>query len=149
MQSRLFRQVRELFPNARIYATTHSPFVVASVSDATVFSLRPDAKRRVNGKIHPTALKRGQSLPRIITEVFGAAAEFVDETREELEQHQADVERAEAGELIDWDAFWARRKRLFESSQEARAMVALIEVPVRSLIDSQLGDDQPKLEVPE
>ena len=40
MQARLLPAIRDLFPNARIYATTHSPFVVGSVDSGCVFRLR-------------------------------------------------------------------------------------------------------------
>src|SRR5262249_47335347 len=53
LQMRLLPALRRLFPRARIYITTHSPFVVASAGEGYVFSIRPDAHHHVSGTIAP------------------------------------------------------------------------------------------------
>lgn len=45
-QKRLLPTVRRLFPNVQIVATTHSPFVVASVADAKVYTCKFDRERQ-------------------------------------------------------------------------------------------------------
>lgn len=47
LQMRLFPALRELFPRARIYATTHSPFVVALLGDGVVFLRFALTRRRI------------------------------------------------------------------------------------------------------
>jgi hypothetical protein len=79
MQMRLMPALRGLFPRARIYATTHSPFVVASVEDGYVFPIRPDPKtHRISGLIDPQRLSGGRSLEAVVAEVFDAPSTFID-----------------------------------------------------------------------
>jgi energy-coupling factor transporter ATP-binding protein EcfA2 len=81
LQMCILPALRELFPNARIYATTHSPFVVASAGEGYVFSIRPGKNRRVTGRVEPTKLEHGQSLEWVVEEIFGAPSTFLDRTR--------------------------------------------------------------------
>jgi len=60
MQARLLPALRELFKNARIYATTRSPFVVASLGEGHVFAIRPDPMTyRVRGAIVASPMHEG------------------------------------------------------------------------------------------
>ena len=139
MQARILPAVRELFPNARIYATTHSPFVVASAAEGVVFPIRPDKHHRVRGKVEPRELEPGQSLEWVVTEIFDAQAGFVDErTRDLLVDHKRDVRRFERTGDIDWDAFFARRAELMTLNDEVRTVVAMQEVPVRLEVDRRM-----------
>jgi energy-coupling factor transporter ATP-binding protein EcfA2 len=135
LQARVLPALRELFPNACIYAATHSPFVVASVGEGTVFSIRPGADRRVRGAVPARRLALGQSLEVVAAEVFGVPAEFVDEdTRGKLEAHERDVKDLERGAEIDWSAFFARRDALMARNDEVRAAVSMQELSVRQTI---------------
>lgn len=139
LQARILPAVRELFPNARIYATTHSPFVVASAGQGVVFPIRPGADHRVRGDIAPMALEPGQSLEWVVTEIFEARAGFVDQkTRDLLDAHRREVRRVQRNGAIDWEAFLARRAALMELNDEVRAVVAIQEVPVRVEVDRHL-----------
>ena len=139
MQVRILPALRALFPNARIYATTHSPFVVASVGQGTIFAIRPDADHRVRGEVRPLALEPDQSLEWVVTEVFDAQAGFVDRgTLEKLQAHKRDVRALERAGTIEWGAFSARRAELMALNDEVRAVVAMQEVPVRIEVDRRL-----------
>jgi hypothetical protein len=139
MQARILPALRELFPNARIYATTHSPFVVASVGEGTVFPIRPDRDHRVRGKVEPWALKPGQSLEWVVSEIFEAQTGFVDQkTRDMLDEHKRDVRRLEQRGTIDWSAFLARRAELMALNDEVRTVVAMQEVPIRTEVDRRM-----------
>jgi len=139
MQARILPALRALFPNARIYATTHSPFVVASAGEGTVFPIRPAADHRVRGKVEPMKLEPGQSLEWVVTEVFEAQAGFVDQrSRELLAAHKREIRHLERGKPIDWDAFLARRAELMALNDEVRTVVAMQEVPVRAEVDREL-----------
>ena len=139
MQARILPAVRELFPNARIYATTHSPFVVASAAEGVVFPIRPDKNHCVRGKVEPRELEPGQSLEWVVTEIFDAQAGFVDErTRDLLADHKHDVRRFERTGDIDWEAFFARRAELMTLNDEVRTVVAMQEVPVRLEVDRRM-----------
>lgn len=107
---RLYPALRKLFPRARIYGTTHSPFVVASLlgdGDGVVFPIRPDPKtHRVTGPVPAWPFRHGNSLTAVIEEVFATPADFVDpETREALQRHRDAVDRLRRGEPIDEPRF--------------------------------------------
>ena len=102
MQARILPAVRELFPNARIYATTHSPFVVASVGEGTIFPIRPDKDHKVRGKVEARALQYGQSLELVTADIFQAPSGFVDQrTQDDLEAHDRDVQALQRKKEID------------------------------------------------
>jgi hypothetical protein len=139
MQARILPAIRELFPNARVYATTHSPFVVASAGQGTIFPIRPAADHRVRGKVEPLALEPGQSLEWVVTEIFEAQAGFIDQkTRDLLVEHKRDVRRMERNGAIDWDTFLERRAALMALNDEVRAVVAMHEIPIRAEVDRRL-----------
>jgi AAA domain, putative AbiEii toxin, Type IV TA system/AAA domain len=146
MQMRLVPTLRRLFPNARIYMTTHSPFVVASAGEGYVFPLRPDKDRRIRGRIEPKKLTPGQSLEWVIEEVFQADTGFIDVfTRDALRAHKDDIARLRRKEVFDaedWHAFLERRRKLLSLNEEVQAMVAMQEVPVRALVDQALAHEQ-------
>lgn len=141
-QMRLLPALRALFPNARIYMTTHSPFVVASAGEGVVFPIRPDKDRRVRGRIEAKSLHPGQSLEWVTEEIFNASTGFIDAgSRDALRAHEADVTRLRRKDAFgddDWRAFEERRSRLFAMSEEIRAMVAMQEVPVRAGIEAAM-----------
>ena len=142
MQMRLVPTLRRLFPNAHIYMTTHSPFVVASAGEGFVFPIRPDEDHRVRGRIEPQALHPGQSLEWVIEEIFEAATGFIDpRSQEALRAHEADVVRLRRREVLheaEWQAFIERRARLFAMGEEVQTMVAMQEVPVRGVIEEAI-----------
>src|SRR6185437_2216676 len=136
MQAQLYPALRELFPNARIYATTHSPFVIASAAEGVVFRVRPDKERKVRGEVKARLLQPGESLELVTTDIFDAPYGFIDQgTRRMLDEHRRDIRRFRKTKTMDWDAFFARRGKLFELNDEVRTAVAIQEVPVRREVD--------------
>ncbi len=77
-QRKVLPAVQELFPNAQIFLSTHSPFVVGSVSDAWVYPLRLVDGRAVCAE--PLPSKAGESYATILSEGFGVDQEFDVET---------------------------------------------------------------------
>jgi hypothetical protein len=141
MQARLFPGLRQLFPNAHIYAATHSPFVVASVGEGTVFPIRPGKDHRVRGEVKPRPLQPGESLELVTTEIFQAPSGFVDaQTRHDIEAHDRDVQTLRRKRTIDWEAFLARRDRLMRLNEEVWTLVAMQEVPVREEVQRRLRE---------
>jgi energy-coupling factor transporter ATP-binding protein EcfA2 len=139
MQARLLPVLRGLFPNARIYATTHSPFFIASAGRGVVFPIRPDKDHKVRGTVAPRALLPGQSLEWVTHEIFQAQTGFVDpQTVSDLEDHDRDIRRYFRKQTIDWDAFLARRDRLWALNDEVRAAVAMAEVRMRAEIEREV-----------
>ena len=143
MQMRILPTLRRLFPNARLYVTTHSPFVVASAGEGYVFSIRPDRHHRVSGLIESQQLEPGQSLEWVVEEVFGAETGFIDAyTRDALRAHRADIHRMRRKEPFgdaDWSAFLERRAALMHLNEQVQTVVAMQEVPVQRAIDARLA----------
>ncbi|PKE29995.1 hypothetical protein CWS43_14760 [Rahnella sp. AA] len=90
-QRRILPAIQKLLPNAQVFVSTHSPFVVGSVEDAWVYRL-PDPLRLVCRDPHiaevitPTESAGGKSYQVILEEVFGVEEQFDVETEELLEQ---------------------------------------------------------------
>ncbi|WP_426766867.1 AAA family ATPase [Erwinia aphidicola] len=84
-QRRILPAVQKLLPNAQVFVSTHSPFVVGSVEDAWVYRL-PDAQRKVlrdpsiAETIIPVASAAGKSYQLILEEVFNVSEQFDVET---------------------------------------------------------------------
>lgn len=79
-QRRILPAIQRLLPNAQVFVSTHSPFVVGSVEDAWVYRLPEPGT--VNGPLTvegvPSAA--GKSVGLILDEVFGIKDEFDVET---------------------------------------------------------------------
>jgi hypothetical protein len=132
MQAHVYPALRELLPNARIYATTHSPFAVASVGEGVVFPIRPDKDHKVRGSVKARPLQPGESLELVTEDVFGAPSGFVDQqTRDDIRAHDRDTQCLRKKEEINWAAFMARRDRLMALNDEVRTIVAMQEIPVK------------------
>jgi hypothetical protein len=144
MQLRLLPALRELFPNARLYVATHSPFLVASVGEGIVFPIRPHARtHRVNGTVQPIQLKPGLSLEWVIEQVFETPANFVDApTLEHLANHKQAIDDLRAKRQIDWKSFLSTRDWLLALNiDEVNSIVLFREAPVRAEIQEQVKAD--------
>jgi predicted ATP-binding protein involved in virulence len=88
-QRRILPAIQKLLPNAQVFVSTHSPFVVGSVEDAYVYRL-PEHRRSecrdssVAEVISAIDSKAGSSYQLILSDVFGIDAEFDVETEEQL-----------------------------------------------------------------
>ncbi|MDD5272550.1 MAG: AAA family ATPase [Methylovulum sp.] len=77
-QRRILPAIQTLLPNAQIFVSTHSPFVVGSVENAWVYRL-PEAGKG-NGIVEGVPASAGKSYRLILDEVFGIDDEFDVET---------------------------------------------------------------------
>jgi predicted ATP-binding protein involved in virulence len=85
-QRRILPVIQKLFKNAQIFIATHSPFVVASVSDAWVYRFTV-----MDGKSQLAAVeesKAGSSYATVIDEIFGIEEFFDVETENELQEFE-------------------------------------------------------------
>ncbi|MBT9097613.1 AAA family ATPase [Methylovulum psychrotolerans] len=73
-QRRILPAIQTLLPNAQVFVSTHSPFVVGSVENAWVYRL-PEAGQG-NGSIEGVPSGAGKSYRLILDEVFGIDDEF-------------------------------------------------------------------------
>lgn len=86
-QRRILPVIQKLFKNAQIFIATHSPFVVASVSDAWVYRFNvTDGKSQL---VAVEEAKAGSSYATVIDEIFGIEEFFDVETENELQAFEA------------------------------------------------------------
>lgn len=90
-QRRILPAIQKLLPNAQVFVSTHSPFVVGSVEDAWVYRL-PNPQRNtcldssVAETVSPTHSAAGKSYQLILEEVFGIEEQFDVETENLLSE---------------------------------------------------------------
>lgn len=77
-QRRVLPMVERLFPNAQIIASTHSPFVVTSASDAWIHGFRLQDGMAVVDP--PLESAQGMSYPAALASILGVSEEFDVET---------------------------------------------------------------------
>jgi predicted ATP-binding protein involved in virulence len=94
-QKRFLSDVRSVFPNLQIIATTHSPFVVGSVPGARVFVCRYDANARTTTVDDVTEDYAGRPVEDILlSEAFDETVPFgteitalLDKRRKAIDEH--------------------------------------------------------------
>jgi hypothetical protein len=80
-QRRILPAIQKLLPNAQIFVTTHSPFVVGSVENAWVYRLpEPGTNSEEVMEIEGIPSGAGKSYRLILNEIFGIDKEFDIET---------------------------------------------------------------------
>jgi AAA15 family ATPase/GTPase len=90
-QRRILPAIQTLLPNAQVFVSTHSPFVVGSVEDAWVYRL-PDPQQNICRDPHipetiqPAPSSAGKSYQLILDEVFGVPEQFDVETEKQLDE---------------------------------------------------------------
>ncbi|WP_318388820.1 AAA family ATPase [Enterobacter sp.] len=88
-QRRILPAIQKLLPNAQVFVSTHSPFVVGSVEDAFVYRL-PEPQRNICRdasvpEIVPAVKSgAGKSYQLILAEIFDVEEEFDVETERQL-----------------------------------------------------------------
>lgn len=87
-QRKLLPVVQKLFPKAQIIASTHSPFVVASLADGAVIELKIDAKGRASAR-PPKRAPLELSYTSTMRELFGIESDFDLETERDFKEFQA------------------------------------------------------------
>ncbi len=73
-QRKILPVIQELLPNAQIFISTHSPFVVNSVDDAWVYNLEV---KEGNAKVRKVTLSQdGNSVSYVLRSIFGVKEKF-------------------------------------------------------------------------
>ncbi|MDX2012329.1 MAG: AAA family ATPase [Myxococcaceae bacterium] len=95
-QRKVLPALQSLLPRSQVFATTHSPFVVASATDAFVYKLDAGHVSR------PLSTEEdgidAQSVHTILREVLDVDGEFSDAVEEELRALEEDCRRAVRGD---------------------------------------------------
>lgn len=128
-QRRILPAIQKLLPNAQVFVSTHSPFVVGSVEDAWVYRL-PDPQRlvcrdpHISEVITPTESAGGKSYQVILEEVFEVKEQFDIETEKQLE-HFYQLRNAYLKDPQDIRALKACAEKLSEISEEVDAIIVM------------------------
>lgn len=128
-QRRILPAIQELLPNAQVFVSTHSPFVVGSVEDAFVYRL-PDPQRTVCRDpasaevITPEPSAAGKSYQLILDEVFGIEEQFDVETEALLEQFYQ-LKKAYLSDLQDDSQLVALAGELSSKGSEVATIVSM------------------------
>jgi energy-coupling factor transporter ATP-binding protein EcfA2 len=88
-QRRILPAIQKLLPNAQVFVSTHSPFVVGSVEDAWVYRLPEPGTTPSPQVIEGIPSAAGKSVGLILDEVFGIADEFDVETEASFDRFYA------------------------------------------------------------
>ncbi len=73
-QRKILPAIQDLFPNAQIFISTHSPFVVNSVDDAWVYNLEV---KKGNAHVRKVELSQdGKSFTSVLRNIFGVKETF-------------------------------------------------------------------------
>jgi len=119
-QRRILPAIQKMLPNAQIFVSTHSPFVVASVDDAWVYRF-PEKGKQEHRLIEPIPSGAGKSYRLILEEVFGIDEEFDVETEALFDrfyvERDAFLTSKNAGSLL------ISAQSLVEKSEEVRSIV--------------------------
>jgi ABC-type multidrug transport system ATPase subunit len=128
-QRRILPAIQKLLPNAQVFVSTHSPFVVGSVEDAWVYQL-PDPQRsmcrdpHITEVIEATEYAGGKSYQVILEEVFEVKEQFDIETEKQLE-HFYQLRNAYLKDPRDIRALKACAEKLSEISEEVDAIILM------------------------
>lgn len=96
-QRKMLPAVQRLFPNAQIIASTHSPFVVASLADGAVIELTLDEKGRSRAE-RPVSAPLEMSYSQTMRRLFGIESDFDVETEKLFKELQATATKVLKGE---------------------------------------------------
>lgn len=85
-QRKILPVVQQLFPNAQIFISTHSPFVVGSVDGAWVHRFVKDAQGHSRLQGEPILSEDSNSYEYILSEIFGVTERFGVEVERDLQE---------------------------------------------------------------
>jgi energy-coupling factor transporter ATP-binding protein EcfA2 len=122
-QRKVLPFVQQMFPNAQIIATTHSPFVVASAADAHIVTFA--MKNGVSTVENIAESQVGVSYSAVLRSIFGIDSEFDMATEgdfRKLHEAKARLLSGEPGARAEVDRVAAE---LANRSEEVKELVAL------------------------
>lgn len=121
-QRRILPAVQKLLPNAQIFASTHSPFVVGSVEDAWVYQLPESNQQASSGVIEGIPSAAGKSYQLILEEIFGVSEEFDIETEQLFTDFYTERDLVIKNKQIS-DNFLELAKRVASRGEEAQFII--------------------------
>lgn len=122
-QRRILPAVQKLLPNAQVFASTHSPFVVGSVEDASIYKLPEQGKK--NSEIKAIKSNPAKSYALILNEIFDIDQDFGEEIEQDLNQfYQYRQSYMTNKQPADKTQLLAIAAKLFDKGEEVKAIVA-------------------------
>lgn len=122
-QRKILPVVQNLFPNAQIFISTHSPFVVGSVDGAWVYKFKLDENNNSVLDKEPYLTEDGYSYDRILEETFGITERFGVGVQKQLEEFRTYKNKILAGEDVDNEAFMKLAKEIADQSIELNSII--------------------------
>jgi predicted ATP-binding protein involved in virulence len=121
-QRKILPVVQKLFPNAQIFISTHSPFVVGSVDGANVYRFELNEKgKSILAK--QTISNTAQSYALITEEIFEIEENFGDSVENELDKFYEIKEELLSKNFSREHEFEKLTKNLLEKGMEIRTMI--------------------------
>ncbi len=142
-QRKVLPAVQKLFPNAQIFATTHSPFVVGSVSEGWIYRFDIDTAEAARFTEQFEA-QSGNSIEWILDEILGVPQQFDVATEEKLARLRELREEVLSSRGQQGSAQWREILReLLEMGDEVRAIAASEKRQVARLLE-EAGSSVPE-----
>lgn len=122
-QRKILPVVQDLFPNAQIFISTHSPFVVGSVDGARVYKFKLDEN---NNSVLDSEYwtEDGNSYDRILEEIFDIKERFGVGVQKQLDDFKEYKTKILKGETIDEEAFMKLASEIAKQSIELNGIIS-------------------------
>ncbi len=121
-QRNILPVVKEFFPNATIFLSTHSPFVVNSIDGAWVYELKVEDGKAELWEV--TESKSSASYESVLREVFDIEDPFGEAVTKDLASFQQQRTEILQGKPVDESRFLALAQKLASQSAELQGIVA-------------------------
>ena len=119
-QRKVLPAVQKLFPNAQIFLSTHSPFVVNSVDGAAVYELKINEGKAYLGEV--TESKSSRSYQNVLREVFDIDEDFGQPIQPDLDLFYQYRNEILAGDEGNEAKFVKLAKKLAKESIEQQSV---------------------------
>jgi predicted ATP-binding protein involved in virulence len=123
-QSKILPAVQKLFPNAQIFVSTHSLFVVNSVDDAWIYNLEVN---KGNAKVRKIELSQdGKSIASVLRNIFGVNETFGIAVENDLAVFRSLLKKAEAASITEKEEKYLYKlsEKLSEQGTELSSIVS-------------------------
>lgn len=128
-QRKILPAVQELFPNAQIFISTHSPFVIGSVDGAWIYKfVKPNGDSQL-AEGYPMLSEDARSVRYWLDEVFDISSEFGLEAEKQLKAFYVLRDKVLAGKSNTTELLNAGRELAIQSDE----MRHIIEMEIRQI----------------
>jgi predicted ATP-binding protein involved in virulence len=132
--------VQELFPNAQVFISTHSPFVVNSVDGAWIYMLKYENGISTSGS--PEISETGKSYQLVLDEIFGIEESFGLETEEMLDEFYEYRKKIVSGESFDEAKFKLLIEKLWREGIEVQQIIGMELRQIKRLTQKDFAYDE-------